>query len=146
MHDKWKSYTEVPVRHIRVGDVINAYGWDMRVEWIGTNGERVVLAGFLTNESNTPYSVACGTSETFGMQPKVQQVFVGYDDISDWVWDMLPPGEETDYNSTLISEQIIDTWPALIGWHEEIAKGAAIDALVSEEAFRGIAAQHKADI
>jgi len=76
-------------------------------------------------------------------QPQ-KPVFVGYDDVTDWVWDMLPPGEETDYYSTLITEQIIDTWPALIGWHAEIAKGAAIDAIVSDEAFQVIAAQHRA--
>lgn len=77
------------------------------------------------------------------MQPQ-QKVFVGYDDVIDWVWDMLPPGEETDYNATLITEHIIDTVPALIGWHAEIAKGPAIDALVSDDDFRRIAAQHKA--
>jgi hypothetical protein len=73
-----------------------------------------------------------------------QQVFVGYDDVTDWVWDMLPPGEETEYNTTLITEHIIDTWPALIGCHAEIGKGAAIDAIVSDDDFQRIAAQHRA--
>lgn len=69
-------------------------------------------------------------------------VFVGYDDVNDWVWDMLPPGRESDYQTTLITEQIIETWPALIGWHAEVAKGPAIDALVTDEAFWKIANQH----
>lgn len=72
-----------------------------------------------------------------------QKVFVGYDDITDWVWDMLPPGEESSYDRTLITEHVIDTWPSLIGWHAEIAKGAAIDAIVSDAEFAPIANQYR---
>lgn len=72
-------------------------------------------------------------------------VFVGYDDITDWVWDMLPPGQENDYLTSLIVEEIIDTWPALVGWHAEVAKGAAIDAVIDEGRFWEIARKNPAD-
>lgn len=70
-------------------------------------------------------------------------VFVGYDDITDYVWDMFPPGHESDWNTALIVEHLIDAYPALIGWHAEVAKGPAIESLVTDEAFWAIANQHK---
>lgn len=72
-----------------------------------------------------------------------QSVFVGYDDVCDYVWDMLPPGEEGDYNTTLITEGVIERLPALIGWHAEVAKGAAIEAILSDEVFWEIAKAHQ---
>lgn len=72
----------------------------------------------------------------------MKKVFVGYDDVCDYVWDVIPPGRESDYNTALITEEVIDTWPALIGWHEEAAKGPAIEAIVDDERIQEIVAKH----
>lgn len=73
----------------------------------------------------------------------VKQIFVGYDHVTDWVWDMLPPGQESDWNTVLITEHLIDLYPGLIGYHQEIAAGPAIDSIISDEAFWAIANQHR---
>ena len=76
-------------------------------------------------------------SEHIRIQP-ARRVFVGYDDIRDYVDDSID--EPSDYNTPAIIEAVIARWPALIGYHDEVAKGAAIEAAIEEPELQSIIA------
>jgi hypothetical protein len=69
------------------------------------------------------------------------RVFVGHDHVSDWIEDSVE--DARDYDTYGIALAFIKRWPALIGWHDEIAVAHAIESILDAETADEIINQYR---